>query len=171
MKAPKHLLSILLATSIVSTTFGAGYMKFDGVDGEATRKTAAKQVEILSVTGLSETATRDAASGLPTGKRQHKPFTITKPVDKATPQLAKGASFPSPVILSSNGVRYQLEGVKVVSVTRQGEVETVTLTCTSARALSADKASTATRATPATPAARAAPAQDHNSSRSNKTSS
>jgi type VI secretion system secreted protein Hcp len=28
---------------------------------------------------------RDAASGLPTGKRQHKPVTITKPVDKASP--------------------------------------------------------------------------------------
>ena len=30
---------------------------------------------------------RDSASGLPTGKRQHKPFTITKPVDKASPLL------------------------------------------------------------------------------------
>lgn len=30
---------------------------------------------------------RDAASGLPTGKRQHKPFTITKAVDKASPLL------------------------------------------------------------------------------------
>lgn len=30
---------------------------------------------------------RDAASGLPTGKRQHKPVTVTKPVDKATPLL------------------------------------------------------------------------------------
>lgn len=30
---------------------------------------------------------RDAASGLPTGKRQHKPLTIVKPVDKATPLL------------------------------------------------------------------------------------
>ena len=30
---------------------------------------------------------RDAASGLPTGKRQHKPVTITKEVDKATPLL------------------------------------------------------------------------------------
>ncbi len=30
---------------------------------------------------------RDAASGLPTGKRQHKPLTITKAVDKATPLL------------------------------------------------------------------------------------
>ena len=30
---------------------------------------------------------RDAASGLPTGKRQHKPITIVKPIDKASPQL------------------------------------------------------------------------------------
>jgi type VI secretion system secreted protein Hcp len=30
---------------------------------------------------------RDAASGLPTGKRQHKPLTITKEIDKATPLL------------------------------------------------------------------------------------
>jgi type VI secretion system secreted protein Hcp len=32
---------------------------------------------------------RDAASGLPTGKRQHKPITITKEIDKATPLLLK----------------------------------------------------------------------------------
>lgn len=30
---------------------------------------------------------RDAASGLPTGKRQHKPIVITKEIDKATPLL------------------------------------------------------------------------------------
>ena len=44
-------------------------------------------------------APRDAASGLPTGKRQHKPITITKPVDKASPKLAeavvKGKVFKS----------------------------------------------------------------------------
>jgi type VI secretion system secreted protein Hcp len=32
-------------------------------------------------------APRDAASGLPTGKRQHKPITVTKELDKATPLL------------------------------------------------------------------------------------
>jgi type VI secretion system secreted protein Hcp len=40
---------------------------------------------------------RDAASGLPSGKRQHKPFTITKPVDKSSPllfeSLVKGEPF------------------------------------------------------------------------------
>ncbi|MCP4687014.1 MAG: Hcp family type VI secretion system effector [Desulfobacterales bacterium] len=30
---------------------------------------------------------RDPASGLPTGKRQHKPFSITKETDKSTPLL------------------------------------------------------------------------------------
>lgn len=30
---------------------------------------------------------RDAASGLPTGKRQHKPFTVTHQLDKASPLL------------------------------------------------------------------------------------
>jgi type VI secretion system secreted protein Hcp len=30
---------------------------------------------------------RDAASGLPTGKRQHRPLVITKEIDKATPLL------------------------------------------------------------------------------------
>jgi len=32
---------------------------------------------------------RDAASGLPTGKRQHKPVNVTKPVDKSSPRLSK----------------------------------------------------------------------------------
>ena len=33
------------------------------------------------------TSPRDQASGLPTGKRQHKPLIITKEVDKSTPLL------------------------------------------------------------------------------------
>lgn len=33
----------------------------------------------------SEAATRDAASGMASGKRQHKPLTVTKPIDKASP--------------------------------------------------------------------------------------
>ncbi len=32
---------------------------------------------------------RDASSGLPTGKRMHKPFTITKELDKSSPELAR----------------------------------------------------------------------------------
>jgi type VI secretion system secreted protein Hcp len=35
------------------------------------------------------TSPRDAQSGLPTGKRQHKPFVVTKELDKSTPILYK----------------------------------------------------------------------------------
>lgn len=35
---------------------------------------------------------RDAASGLPTGKRQHKPVVFTKEYDKSSPQLARTSS-------------------------------------------------------------------------------
>jgi len=53
---------------------------------------------------------RDAASGLPTGKRQHKPLTVTKEIDKATPMLMQGSvngSLPgqsAPVLLYSSSV-------------------------------------------------------------------
>jgi type VI secretion system secreted protein Hcp len=40
---------------------------------------------------------RDAASGLPTGKRQHKPFTITKPMDKTSPLLREAHSINKPL--------------------------------------------------------------------------
>src|SRR5215207_5809794 len=43
----------------------------------------------LPIGGLTHeiVSPRDAASGLPTGKRQHKPFVITKEIDKTTPLL------------------------------------------------------------------------------------
>lgn len=40
---------------------------------------------------------RDAASGLPTGKRQHKPFSITKQIDKSSPSLFKACIEGEPV--------------------------------------------------------------------------
>jgi type VI secretion system secreted protein Hcp len=43
-------------------------------------------IRVLAVSH-SVVSPRDAASGLPTGKRMHKPFVITKEVDKTSPQL------------------------------------------------------------------------------------
>ena len=66
---------------------------------------------------------RDAASGLPTGKRQHKPVTFTKPLDKgsvwvrvATPWAGcrVGARYPS-LALSDGAKRYLLQDVVVSS--------------------------------------------------------
>jgi Type VI secretion system effector, Hcp len=41
---------------------------------------------------VSIVSPRDPASGLPTGKRMHKPITITKELDKSSPMLAKRSS-------------------------------------------------------------------------------
>ncbi|NNM35729.1 MAG: type VI secretion system tube protein Hcp [Nitrosopumilus sp.] len=50
---------------------------------------AAGHEDKIEVYGFSHEvdSPRDAASGLPTGKRQHTPISIEKPVDKSTPIL------------------------------------------------------------------------------------
>lgn len=58
------------------------------IQGSVTQEGREGMMQILS-TAHEIVSPRDAASGLPTGRRQHKPFTITKPLDKATPLLAK----------------------------------------------------------------------------------
>ena len=52
------------------------------------------QKDKIDVLSYSEgiVSPRDAASGLPTGKRMHKPFTITKEVDAATPLLMQACA-------------------------------------------------------------------------------
>lgn len=57
-------------------------------EGPVTTKGYEKSVGV-DVSGHAVISPRDAASGLPTGKRQHKPFTITKSVDKTTPLFYK----------------------------------------------------------------------------------
>ncbi len=51
--------------------------------------TQAGRTDLIMVIAVQHevTSPRDAASGLPTGKRQHHPFVITKEIDKATPLL------------------------------------------------------------------------------------
>ncbi len=49
-------------------------------------------VHLADNTITEVTSPRDAASGLATGKRQHKPYTITSTIDKSTPILYKSVS-------------------------------------------------------------------------------
>lgn len=51
--------------------------------------TQAGREDSIMVIGINHevVSPRDAASGLPTGKRQHKPLTITKEIDKSSPLL------------------------------------------------------------------------------------
>jgi type VI secretion system secreted protein Hcp len=67
------------------------YLKLKGqksgeVKGSVTQKGREGKIMVHAYTHEIVTP-RDAASGLPTGKRQHKPLTITKEIDKASPIL------------------------------------------------------------------------------------
>jgi len=67
------------------------YLKLKGqkqgdIKGSVTQKGREGKIMVIA-SNHSIVSPRDAASGLPTGKRMHKPFVITKEVDKSTPLL------------------------------------------------------------------------------------
>jgi type VI secretion system secreted protein Hcp len=67
------------------------YLKLKGqkqgeIKGSVTQK--GREAKIMVIAASHEIVSpRDAASGLPTGKRMHKPFVITKELDKSSPLL------------------------------------------------------------------------------------
>lgn len=75
------LTSVRAAENIQVTIVGKSSGKITGSGKDGSIEGLAMEHEIVSP--------RDAASGLPTGRRQHKPLTIVKPIDKATPLLMK----------------------------------------------------------------------------------
>lgn len=81
------VLTALISVSLVPlSSRGAAYLKLGDIKGESTDDGHKEWINLSSFAhGITEQ--RDSASGLPTGKRQHKPFVITKPVDKASPLL------------------------------------------------------------------------------------
>ena len=98
----------VLATVVVSGVLLAAtasiaasdyYLKIEGVEGETATPSKAETIELQSWSfGASQAGVvspRDAASGLPTGKRQHKPVTITKPVEASTPLLRESPTRPT----------------------------------------------------------------------------
>jgi type VI secretion system secreted protein Hcp len=56
------------------------------INGSVTQKGRENSIQVLDVRH-SIVSPRDPQSGLPTGPRQHKPFVITKEIDKASPLL------------------------------------------------------------------------------------
>ena len=87
----------------------------------------------ITITGVSHeiVSPRDPASGLPTGKRQHKPFTITKQLDKTTPlflnALVNNENLTSVLIgLLRNGQQVatiKLTNASIADYTANGENE------------------------------------------------
>jgi len=67
------------------------YLKLKGqkqgeIKGSVTQKGREAKIMVIAVSH-EVVSPRDAASGLPTGKRMHKPFVITKEIDKSSPLL------------------------------------------------------------------------------------
>lgn len=67
------------------------YLKLKGqkqgtIKGGVTLKGREDSIMVIAVSH-EIVSPRDAASGLPTGKRQHKPFVITKELDRSSPLL------------------------------------------------------------------------------------
>jgi type VI secretion system secreted protein Hcp len=96
--------------------------KTGSIKGSVTQKgrEGAIKVEMASHEIVSP---RDAASGLPTGKRQHKPFVITKRIDRSTPllnsMLVNNENIPEWKLEvyepNSKGVEAQVYTVKLVN--------------------------------------------------------
>ena len=85
MKLPKPSITVAGAVMLVlSTSALAGKEAyFVKVDNETTTETTQQKPGVKKATPA-----KPRSGGLPTGKRQHKPFVLTKPVDKASPVAA-----------------------------------------------------------------------------------
>src|SRR4029078_1209001 len=67
------------------------YLRIEGntqgaIKGSVTQKGREDSIMVIAVSH-EIVSPRDPASGLPTGKRMHKPFVITKELDKSSPLL------------------------------------------------------------------------------------
>lgn len=92
LSIPIVMILLIIGTPVVLGALPA-YMELKGetqgdIHGDVT---IAGREGTIQVIGFSHevVSPRDAASGLPTGKRQHKPLTIVKRIDKSTPLLMK----------------------------------------------------------------------------------
>jgi len=120
-------LAVMLFLPGIQTADAAAFMKLGDIKGEATD---AEHKDWIIIESVSAPAT-PATSGQATGKRQHKPFVITKAVDRASPMLQEastsGKHFPTVVIeiaASDEGratyLRYKLENVVISSYSTGG---------------------------------------------------
>jgi len=103
------------------------YLKLKGqkqgeLKGSVTQKGREGKIAVIAVTH-EIISPRDAASGLPTGKRMHKPFVITKELDKSSPllynALINNENIPTWELqfwhLSSTGVEQQYYTIKLTN--------------------------------------------------------
>jgi type VI secretion system secreted protein Hcp len=84
-------LAMVLTAGVARAEFGLFFVSIEGtrqgkLKGESLRPNAADKIEALGVS-YEVLSSHDLATGQASGKRQHKPVTITKEWGAATPQL------------------------------------------------------------------------------------
>ena len=82
------------------------------IKGGATKKGREGSIPLISVAYEVETPL-DPASGLPTGKRVHKPITVVKVIDQASPKLLQ--AFVTNEVLTSARIEFWRPVPEVVS--------------------------------------------------------
>lgn len=71
------------------------YLKIDDIDGES--QAAGREDWIIIESLVTAGVEAEVISGLPTGKRQHRPLTVIKPLDKASPLLMNALANCEPI--------------------------------------------------------------------------
>lgn len=120
MNMPRAITVALASCAIAASSFAVGYLKIGDIKGESTDRDHKDWIIIESMSVDKDVnAPRDAASGLATGKRMHKPFVITKELDKSSPKLAEACAKGTVVKeaeVGGPGVRYKLKDVIISSI-------------------------------------------------------
>lgn len=115
------------------------YMTFDikgseKMKGDPSRATSPERIRLIGVV-------REPASGMATGRRMHKPFTITKEVDASSPMLkqamAKGDSLGDVTIVFEGAgagagkaaQKIVLKNAMVTAISMVGKAEKISLDC------------------------------------------
>lgn len=128
MRFPMAAVSLLLVAPLFPGSGAASAQTTMSIGASGANARAAGEAIRIVAFENEVIAPRDAASGLPTGKRQHKPLTVTKPIDKASPMLYNalltGETIPSielaagnPAARSGGYLKIRLENVKVAGIT------------------------------------------------------
>lgn len=92
------------------------------IHGSVTQKGRENKIMVIAVSH-EILSPRDASTGLPTGKRQHKPFVFTKELDKSSPLLYNVLTTNENIIEAT----FEFMGTSIRSTTVAG-VETVRYT-------------------------------------------
>jgi type VI secretion system secreted protein Hcp len=123
---------VLTGIGLTNDAYGAAYIKFEGVDGEATDKDHKGWSDLLSFSEISTTGD-DSATSRTSGDTTLGDVVIVKELDKASPKLAEaivmGKVFPTVLInLCSDGesdcyLSYELLNVMITSYSISGDAD------------------------------------------------